>query len=70
MRQKGNETVLLIWSAPHGPFIGSTQSSNGSPALASPEKMRSLADDDKRRCEIQCEAIEFSEEYKWIHDLH
>ncbi len=49
MRQKCNETVLLIWSAPHGPFIGSTQSANGSPAL---------------------EAIEFSEEYKWIHDLH
>ncbi len=53
MRQGRNERALVIWSV----------------ALASLEQMRSLADESRSRdteqcCEIQREALEFSEEHK------
>ncbi len=56
-----------------GVFICSAQSSNGSASLQ--EQMHLLADesrsrDTKHRSEIQCEALEFSEEHKSLCDLN
>ncbi len=63
MRQKRNETARLIWIAPHGQFIRSDHSSL--------EQLRLLGHaNTKQRCEIQCEALEFSEEHKWLCDLN
>ncbi len=60
MRQKRNETARLIWITPHGPFIRSDQS----------VARRELTRADALRCEIQCEALEFSDEHKWLGNLN
>ncbi len=70
MRQKRNETARLIWIAPHGPFIRSDQSSK---CRAWREFTRADAlghASIKQHCEIQCEALEFSDEHKWLGDLN
>ncbi len=72
MRQKRNETARLIWIAPHGPFIRSDQTKFKLPRGASSlEQMCLLGHTStKQRCEIQCEALEFSHEHKWLCDLN
>ncbi len=69
MRQKRNETARLIWIAPHGPFIrlDQSQTAHGASSL---EQMRLGHASIKQRCEIQCEALEFSDEHKWLRDLN
>ncbi len=62
MRQKRNKTALLIWTAPHGPYpLGSNSGTAIDTCWAS-----WLSDHANQRCEIQWEALEFSEEHKWL----
>ncbi len=69
MRQKRKETVQLIWITPHGPFIHSDHSSKC--CASSLEQMCLLGHSStKQRCEIQCEALEFSSEHKLLCDLN
>ncbi len=58
MRQKRNETAHLIWIAP------SSLEQNGSGADALGHASI------KQCCEIQCEALEFSDEHKLLGDLN
>ncbi len=69
MRQKRNETARLIWITAHGPFIRSDQSQTKRGA-SSLEQMLLGHASIKQRCEIQCEALEFSDEHKWLRDLN
>ncbi len=69
MRQKRNETAQLIWIAPHGPFISLNQSQTARGA-SSLEQMRLGHASIKQHCEIQCEALAFSDEHKWLRDLN
>ncbi len=69
MRQKRNETARLIWIAPHRRFIRSDQSQTARGA-SSLEQMRLGHASIKQRCEIQCEALAFSDEHKWLLDLN
>ncbi len=65
MREKQNKTALLIWTAPHKPFIHSVQTEVQHKASWL-ERMCLLTDHatTKQRCEIQWEVLEFSEEHK------
>ncbi len=47
--QKWNKTTLLIWTAPHGPFIRSAQTSNGFRSVSSLEQMYLLIDKTRSR---------------------
>ncbi len=47
--QKWNKTTLLIWPAPHGPFIRSAQTSNGFRSVSSLEQMYLLIDKTRSR---------------------
>ncbi len=68
MRQKRKETTQLIWIASHGQFICSDHSSNFRGA-SSLEQTRLLGHvNTQQRCEIKWEALEFSEEHKWLCD--
>ncbi len=66
MPQKQNETVRLIWSVPHRPFIRSDQSSKRQRSASLPEQMCLRT---KQRCEIRSEALAFSEQHKWLGDF-
>ncbi len=65
MCQKRNETAL---TASRGPLIHSDQSLNGSASLL--EQMSFGHVSTKQRCEIQCEAIEFSKQHKRFSGLN
>ncbi len=64
---KGTKTARLIWITPTDRLSAriKVQTALGASSL---EQMRLGHASIKQHCEIQCEALEFSDEHKWLCD--
>ncbi len=73
MCQKRNETARHLNRATRTvyPLRSKFKLPRGASTVSWLEQMRLLGHASiKQRCEIQCEALEFSEEHKWLCDLN